>query len=114
MKLSHLTLIALLGAAIAAPVIAQPGPGMGGGMGPGKGGRFAFDQNNTVGWTLMTQEERAAHQQQMWSFKNYDECKTYQQRHHDEMLARAQAQGKILPTPRGNACDRMQARGLFK
>lgn len=114
MKLSHLTLIALLGAAIAAPVIAQPGQGMGGGMGPGKGGRFAFDQNNTVGWTLMTQEERAAHQQQMWSFKNYDECKTYQQRHHDEMLARAQAQGKILPTPRGNACDRMQARGLFK
>jgi hypothetical protein len=114
MKLSHLTLIALLSAAIATPVIAQPGPGMGDGMGQGRGGRFAFDQNNTVGWTLMSKEERAAHQQKMWSFTNYAECKAYQQQHHDDMLARAQAQGKTLPAPHANACDRMQARGLVK
>ena len=37
MSFKSITLIALLGAALAAPVLAQPGPGMGGGMGPGMG-----------------------------------------------------------------------------
>lgn len=118
MKLTQLTLIALLGAALAAPVFAQPGPGMGGGMGggggPGMGKRFALDQNNTVGWALMTPQEHAAHRTQMWSFKNYDECVAYQQQHHETMAARAKEQGKQLIVPRSNACERMQARGLFK
>ena len=118
MKLSKLTLIALLGATLAAPVIAQPGPGMGGGMGggggPGMGRRIALDQNNTFGWALMTPQERTEHRTKMWSFKNYDECVAYQQQHHDAMAARAQEQGKQLPMPRSNACERMKARGLFK
>ena len=122
MKLTHLTLIALLSAAVAAPVFAQPGQGMGGGMGagmgggmgPGQGARFALNKDNTVGWALMTPEEHAAHRAKMWSFKNYDECKAYQQEHHDAMAARAQEQGKKLVVPRSNACERMQARGLFK
>lgn len=46
MKRSHIALIAVLAATIAAPVTAQMGPGMGG-MGPGKSGRFAFNQGNT-------------------------------------------------------------------
>lgn len=45
MKFSNLALIALLATA---PAFAQPGPGMGGGMGPG-GGRFAIGNDNTVG-----------------------------------------------------------------
>ncbi len=129
MKLSHLTLIALLGAALAAPAFAQPGSGMGGmggmgpgmgGMGPGMGGmgpgkgRMAFNQGNTPGWSLMTPEERTAHQQKMWSFKTYDECKAYQAEHHTAMTAKAKEQGKTLPAPRANACDRMKARGSFK
>lgn len=116
MKLTRLTLIALLGATLAAPVLAQPGPGMGGGMGGGggMGRRFALDQNNTVGWTLMTPQERTEHRTKMWSFKNYNECVAYQQQHHDTMAARAQEQGKQLIMPRSNACERMQARGLFK
>jgi hypothetical protein len=114
MKLSHLTMIALLAGVVAAPSFAQPGPGMGGGMGPGKGARFGFNQNNTAGWALMTPEERTANQQKMWSFKNYDECKAYQEQHHKDMEARAKEQGKTLATPRYNACDRMQARGMFK
>jgi hypothetical protein len=117
MKLKHITLIALLGAAMAAPAIAQPGPGMGGmgmgGMGPGPG-RYAIDRGNTTGWTLMTDEERTAHQQKMWSFKTYDECKTYQDEHHKAMEARAKEKGKTLTPARRNACDRMKARGTIK
>lgn len=115
MKLTRMTLIALLSAALAAPVFAQPGSGMGGGMGPGKGGgRFALGSDNTVGWALMTQEERNEHRQKMWSFKNYDECKAYQLEHHQAMEAKAKAQGKALVPPRFNACDRMKARGVIQ
>ena len=46
--LRNISLIALLGAALAAPVFAQPGPG---------GRAMRFDQNNTRGWTLMTPED---------------------------------------------------------
>lgn len=47
-----ITIIALLGAAIAAPSFAQPGPGMGGmGPGQGKGMRFTFNKDNTAGWS---------------------------------------------------------------
>ena len=126
MKLSHITLITLLGAAIAAPTFAQPGQGMGGmggmsgmgpgqaGMGPGKGGRYAFNKGNTPGWSLMTAEERTAHQQKMWSFKTFDECKAYQAEHHTAMSAKAKEQGKTLPAPLANACARMKARGQIK
>jgi len=110
MKLANLALIALLAAS---PAFSQPGPGMGGGMGPG-GGRFAIDKDNTVGWTLMTQEERDAHRQKMGTFKTYDERKSYQLEHHQLMAARAQEKGQTIVPPRMNACDRMQARGLFK
>ena len=122
MKTSKLTMIALLGALLAAPAFAQPGSGMGGmgGMGPGMGGmgpgkgRMAFNQGNTPGWSLMTAEERTAHQQKMWSFKTFDECKAYQAEHHTAMSAKAKEQGKTLPAPRANACDRMKARGQIK
>lgn len=118
MKLKHITLVAVLGAAIAAPSFAQPGPGMGGmgmgGMGPGQGGRYAINQDNTTGWALMTADERKAHQQKMWSFKTYDECKAYQEEHHKAMEAKAKETGKTLPAPRNNACDRMKASGTIK
>jgi hypothetical protein len=114
MKLTNFTLIALLAAA---PAFAQLGPGMGGGMGGGMGpggGRFAIDSNNTVGWTLMTQEEHNAHRQKMWSFKSYDECKAYQLEHHQLMETRAKEKGKTIAPPRFNACDRMKARGVIQ
>ena len=122
MKTSHITMIALLGAALAAPVFAQPGPGVGGGggMGPGMGGMgpgkgmMTFNKGNTPGWSLMTPEERTAHQQKMWSLKSFDECKAYQAEHHTAMEAKAKEKGQTLPAPRANACDRMKARGQFK
>lgn len=118
MKFVPAVMIALLGAAVSLSAFAQPGPGMGqgmgGGMGPGMGGRFAIGNDNTFGWAMMSPEERTAHQQKMWSFKNYDECKAYQLEHHQTMEARAKETGKTLPPPHANACDRMKARGLFK
>jgi hypothetical protein len=105
MKLTKYALVALVGSTLAIPAFSQPGPG---------GGRYAFSGNNTPGWSLMSADERSAHQQKMWSFKTYDECKTYQAEHHQLMESRAKEQGKTLPAPRANACDRMKARGLFK
>lgn len=112
MKLAHIAMIATLGVAVALPAIAQPGPGMGG-MGPGMG-RFAFDRNNTAGWTLMSAEERSAHRDKMLAAKTYDECKAVQDEQHKAMEARAKEKGVTLPAPRQNGCDRMKARGLIK
>ncbi len=116
---SRIVITALLAACISLPALAQGGSGMGGGMGPGMGGgqgngRFAFDQGNTSGWSLMTAEEQQAHRQKMRNVKTFDECKARQAEHHTAMTARAQEKGQALPAPRANACERMQARGLFK
>ncbi len=124
----NLTLAALLGLLVSVPVMAQPGPGVGGGpgmmqnagpgagMGPGGGGRggMRWNQNNTTGWSMMTPEERTAHRAQMRSVKTYEECKQLQTEHRTLMEARAREKGLTLPTPRQNACERMQARGFFK
>ena len=117
MKLSQIAFAALLGATLAAPVFAQPGPGMGGmgGMGPGgKGMHYRFNQGNTPGWNLMTPEERNAHHDKMMAAKTYEECKAAQEEHHKQMEARAKEKGQTLPAPRQNACDRMKARGFYK
>ncbi len=123
--------------AIGTSAQAQPGPGMGKGMGPvysqqgqgqgqgqgmgpgngqGRGRRcgFALNNDNTRGWSLMTPDERLAHRNRMFSAKTYDECKAIQSEHQKTMTERAKAQGKTLPTPRGNVCDHMKARGLLK
>ena len=129
-----LILATLLGAVLAMPAVAQPGPGngpgmqqgngpmSGSGMGPGMGqGRgngnghgMRHNQRNTAGWGLMTQEERTAHREKMRSVKTYDECKLLQTAHHAQMTVRAKDKGVTLPEPRANACDRMKARGMLK
>jgi hypothetical protein len=73
-----------------------------------------FNRDNTAGWSLMSAEERSAHQRKMMSAKNYDECKAMQDEQHKAMEARAREKGQALPAPRQNGCDRMQARGMFK
>lgn len=126
MKLAQIAFTAILGAALAAPVLAQPGPGggmgpgmgPGGGMGPGMGGgrgmRYQFNKENTPGWSLMTPEERAAHREKMLAAKTYEECKAAQEEHHRQMEARAREKGQTLSAPRVNACERMKARGFYK
>lgn len=135
MKTKNLLLSALMGSLLALPAIAQMGGGMGprGGMGPGSGPgmeagarpcadcgaaprrrAFGFDQGNTPGWALMNKEERTAHRDKMLAFKSHSECTAYLAEHHQQMAARAKEQGKTVNPPRANACDRMQARGMFK
>ena len=123
-NIKQLTLIALLGAVLAVPVLAQQGsggmgngPGMqkqGAGMGKMGGRGMRFNQDNVSGWSLMTPEERSAQQAKMRSSKTYAECKALQAEHRVSMAARAKEKGVSLPSPRQNGCDRMQARGFFE
>ena len=138
MTFKRLTLIALLGAALATPVLAQGGMGMGGGMGGGWGGGpgmqnggtanwgpgmgygghggrgMRFNQNNVArGWTLITPEERTSFQIKMRAVKTYDECKLTQAEHRSVMETRAKDKGVSLMAPRQNACDNLKARGLI-
>jgi hypothetical protein len=84
-----------------------------GGKGPGMGMHGGQGRGQGAGLDLMTPEERAAHRTQMQSLKSVDECKAYLTAHHEAMVKRAQEKGVTLPEPRGNACERMQARGRF-
>lgn len=79
-------------------------PGMG--MGPGGGhGTARWGSDYTPGWALMTQQERNEHRERMRSMKTYEECKTYQEQHHEQMAARAKERGgKALAQPRRDAC----------
>lgn len=102
-------------ALIATTAFAQMGPGMGGGMGGGKGqGGFAWNQDVTKGWTLMTAQERTDWNTKMRAVTTYDECKTLQTEHHQVMEARAQEKGVKLAPPRQNGCDMMKSRGMIK
>ena len=106
MKKTALALSILAAALIATAVSAQPGMG-------GKG-RFAWTQDYTPAWTLMTAEERTEWQNKMVSAKTYDECKALQAEHRTTMEARAKEKGVKLADQRQNGCDVMKARGLIK
>jgi|GEM_PF-1615660 len=78
---------------------------MGGGMGMGMmggGGRMTPEQS--PGWMMMSEPERAEHRQRMMSFQSPDECRKYMEDHHKTMLERAKAQGKTLPDLPKDAC----------
>lgn len=92
------------------------GPGMmgqGQGMGPGMHG-YRFDDDNTAGWAMMTEQERAEHREKMMSVRSYEECMAYAAEHHKTMQERAAAQGQTMPAPRFNACERMREMGMFR
>ena len=139
--LKNLTLVALFGAALAAPVMAQQGQGMGAGQGPGvqnsapgqgmgpgasqrggrggkanKGGRqgMRFNQNNTPGWTLMSQQEQTDHRIKMRATKTFDECTALQGEHRAVMESRAKEKGVQLQAPRKNVCEVWKTQGLIK
>jgi hypothetical protein len=77
-----------------------PGPGMGKGMGP------RFDAQTTPGWAMMNPEERKAHQERMFGFKDPAACQAYMTEHHKLMESRAKEQGKALPFKGpGPGCD---------
>jgi hypothetical protein len=84
-----------------------------GGKGPGMGMHGGQGRGQGAGLDLMTPEERAAHRTQMQSLTSLKQCNEYMAAHHEAMVKRAQEKGVTLPEPRGNACERMQARGRF-
>lgn len=108
----------------------QSTPANGGGMGMGRGGMnhgnmrggragqgmrgMQFGQSNTAGWTLMTPEERTAHQTRMRAVTTVDECTKVRDEQHKLVEARAKEKGVTLPAPRQNACENMKARGFIK
>ena len=148
MKTTHtlkkLALLALFGAALATPAMAQQGQGMGAGMGQGpgvqnaapgqnmgqgqgmgqrggrgckanKGGRQGkFAQSNTPGWTLMTQQEQTDHRIKMRATKTFAECTALQAEHRAVMESRAKEKGVQLPSPRKNICEAWKAQGVIK
>ena len=91
----------------AGPAASAPGMGGGMGMGPGGGrGAARWGSDYTPGWTLMSQQERNEHRDRMRSMKTYEECKSYQDQHHEQMASRAKERGgKALAQPRRDACS---------
>jgi hypothetical protein len=76
------------------------------GPGHGMGGRG-------YGRLLLTPEERVAHMTAMHSLKTADECNAYIAEHRKLIAERAKEKGLAPPPQRGNACERMKARGLL-
>lgn len=112
MKKTALTATFLTAALVAVSAFAQMGPGSG--MGPGGKGRFAWNQDYTRGWTLMTPDERTVWQLNMREVKTFDECKALQAEHHNTMEARAKEKGITLAEPSYNGCDMLKSRGFIK
>lgn len=102
------TMMASLAAlALAASALAQ-------GQGKGPGGGYGFNQDNTSGWSLMTEEERSEHRKKMHSVKTYDECVAVRGEHIKLMAERAAARNQTLRGPKMDACEQMRSRGLIK
>lgn len=109
------TMLAAALAALSLSTYAQMGPGPGGpGYGPGPGAMMGprFNEQTTPGWTMMTPEERKAHQERMFSFKDRGECQAYMAEHRKQMEARAKEKGKSLPGKGpGPGCDYLDKKG---
>lgn len=89
------------------------GYGPGAGPGYGRGGGYGM-RGGGQGMALLTPEERTAHRDAMHSFKTVEECTAYMTQHQQLLQERAKAQGVAVPPgPRGNACERMKARGMI-
>ncbi len=126
-------LLACAGLLLSGSLLAQPGPGAGGGMGPGMMGpgagaahrpcmkgtapadatgpncNWRMNRRNSAAYGLMTPEERRAHQERIRGFKSREECVAYVTEHHAQMAERAKEKGQTLPEPRHRFCDRLPA-----
>jgi hypothetical protein len=84
--------------------------GSGTGMGMGQGmGMGANAQDGTPGWSMMTPEEREAHQARMKSATSREQCEHYMQEHQQRMADRARQRGLPAPTaPHADHCPAMK------
>ncbi len=111
-RIHNIALIGALGVLLALPALAQNG-----GMGMGNGntqGNAGMRGQRQLAQSLMTPEERSAHQIKMRQLKSYDECTALQTEQHALIVTRAKEKGITLPTPRQNGCDNMKARGFIQ
>lgn len=94
----------LLAQTASAPAASGASAPRAGGPGPmHRGGRWGTDY--TPGWSMMTPQERKAHQDKMGAMGTADECKTYMDQHHQQMADRAKEKGVTLPAkPRRDPC----------
>lgn len=99
---------------VAATAICASGLAFAQGPGPSKGGMMQFGPNNAAGWSMMTPQERTAHQDKMHSLKSLEDCKAYMAEHNKPMAERAKEHKLTHAGPRENACEVMQSRGWFK
>ena len=86
------------------------GSGTGAGMGMGQGrGMGADAQDSTPGWSMMTPEEREAHQAHLRSATSREQCERYMQEHQKRMADRAKQRGLPAPAePRPDLCPAMK------
>lgn len=105
-NLTRYAAISLLAVLPALPALAQLGPGPH--MAPKE---YKFDEESTPGWSMMTPEEREAHQKKMMSLKSYKECNVYMEEHRRLMQARVRQQGKPSLAMTSNVCDKMRNQG---
>lgn len=109
--------VAKAGDAVSKPAPSTPAaqPEM---MGPGgnrpHGRMMRFNQKNTPGWSLMTPEERLAHNEKMHGMKTAAECNDYHEQHAKEMELRAKEKGKTFKRSGSGPCEMMQQRGMLK
>ena len=80
----------------------------------GHAGPWRADPDNSRGWELMSPAERIEHQRRLRSFTDYEACRAYQQAHHAQMEARAQAAGRSLRPRARSPCDDLRERGDLK
>ena len=83
-------------------------------VGTGHAGPWRADPDNSRGWELMSPAERIEHQRRLRSFTDYEACRAYQQAHHAQMEARAQAVGRNLKPRARSPCDDLRERGDLK
>ncbi len=74
-------------------------------IGPG----MPMNRDNTPGWSMMTPQERDAHQRKMMAMTDATQCRTYMSEHHAQMAARAKQLGQPMPAQlRHDACAGLQ------
>ena len=71
-------------------------------------------RQNTYGWQYMSPDERIEHQRRMRSFRNYEECRAYQEEHHEQMEQRAHKPGDTLQRHADSGCEQLRQQGRLQ
>jgi hypothetical protein len=74
-----------------------------------RGPMGGWGDDDTPGWSMMSESERVEHRERMRGFKTYEECRSYMDMHREQMGARARERGGNPPQqPRHDACAGLQ------